>query len=298
MPQGEHIELHRKRNGFRLDYHEKKRKKEARSVHKRAAFAQKALGLKAKMYSKKRHAEKATMKKTIAMHQQRDNKHKAEDGAPQSAVPAYLLEREQVQKPFLLLKCSALSRLSCKSQSSPNLLGNLTKQKVVYIGGSRKGAQQHNQAEEEREGGQMGGSSSKGDLSISSICKFTCQVLGAAPHKVSHWVAMNDSGVAAQVRPVAEDEMFKVLHSGKRKKKAWKRMVTKVTFVGPSFTRKPPKYERFIRPSGEHSCLLEMCAVLGHLWWQHLCPSHHIFGSRMTLYLCRSAYEEGTCDAP
>lgn len=32
--------------------------------------------------------------------------------------------------------------------------------------------------------------------------------------------------------------------------KQWKRMVTKVTFVGPGFTRKPPKYERFIRPSG------------------------------------------------
>ena len=30
--------------------------------------------------------------------------------------------------------------------------------------------------------------------------------------------------------------------------KAWKRMVTKVTFVGEGFTRKPPKYERFIRP--------------------------------------------------
>ena len=27
-------------------------------------------------------------------------------------------------------------------------------------------------------------------------------------------------------------------------------MVTKVTFVGESFTRKPPKYERFIRPTG------------------------------------------------
>jgi len=27
-------------------------------------------------------------------------------------------------------------------------------------------------------------------------------------------------------------------------------MVTKVTFVGPTFTRKPPKYERFIRPTG------------------------------------------------
>lgn len=53
-----------------------------------------------------------------------------------------------------------------------------------------------------------------------------------------------------QVRPIAEDEMFKVLKSGKRQKKSWKRMITKVTFVGPGFTRKPPKYERFIRPTG------------------------------------------------
>lgn len=60
-----------------------------------------------------------------------------------------------------------------------------------------------------------------------------------------------------QVRPVAEDEMFRVLKSGKRKKKSWKRMVTKVTFVGQGFTRKPPKYERFIRPSGECNSLLQ-----------------------------------------
>jgi ribosome biogenesis protein NSA2 len=53
-----------------------------------------------------------------------------------------------------------------------------------------------------------------------------------------------------KVRPVAEDEMFKVLRSGKRGKKSWKRMITKVTVVGPGFTRKPPKYERFIRPTG------------------------------------------------
>jgi ribosome biogenesis protein NSA2 len=45
--------------------------------------------------------------------------------------------------------------------------------------------------------------------------------------------------------------MFKVLKSGKRGKKSWKRMITKVTFVGPGFTRKPPKYERFIRPTGQ-----------------------------------------------
>jgi len=53
-----------------------------------------------------------------------------------------------------------------------------------------------------------------------------------------------------KVRGVAEDEMFKVMKTGKRQKKAWKRMVTKVTFVGQGFTRKPPKYERFIRPTG------------------------------------------------
>jgi ribosome biogenesis protein NSA2 len=51
-----------------------------------------------------------------------------------------------------------------------------------------------------------------------------------------------------KVRPVTDDEMFKVLRTGKRKAKAWKRMVTKVTFVGENFTRKPPKYERFVRP--------------------------------------------------
>ena len=27
-------------------------------------------------------------------------------------------------------------------------------------------------------------------------------------------------------------------------------MINKVTFVGENFSRKPPKYERFIRPSG------------------------------------------------
>lgn len=73
-----------------------------------------------------------------------------------------------------------------------------------------------------------------------------------------------------KVRAVGENEVFKVLKTGKRRRKcfnltipqpalespspylpagkAWKRMVTKVCFVGEGFTRKPPKYERFIRP--------------------------------------------------
>lgn len=53
-----------------------------------------------------------------------------------------------------------------------------------------------------------------------------------------------------KVKAVGEDEVFKVVKTGRSKKKAWKRMVTKVCYVGEGFTRKPPKYERFIRPMG------------------------------------------------
>ena len=53
-----------------------------------------------------------------------------------------------------------------------------------------------------------------------------------------------------KVKPIADDEMFRQMRSGKRQKKNWKRMITKVTFVGDAYTRKAPKYERFIRPTG------------------------------------------------
>lgn len=44
--------------------------------------------------------------------------------------------------------------------------------------------------------------------------------------------------------------MFSILKTGKRGRKAWKRIINKATFVPENHTRKPPKYERFIRPSG------------------------------------------------
>ncbi|KAI1847351.1 hypothetical protein JX265_013796 [Neoarthrinium moseri] len=54
-----------------------------------------------------------------------------------------------------------------------------------------------------------------------------------------------------KVKGISEEEMFKVISTGKKTaKKGWKRMVTKPTFVGPDFTRRPVKYERFIRPMG------------------------------------------------
>ena len=53
-----------------------------------------------------------------------------------------------------------------------------------------------------------------------------------------------------KVAPMSEAQMFQVMKTGKRKKKAWKRVVNKATFVPEDFVRKPPKYERYIRPSG------------------------------------------------
>ena len=177
MAQGDLIELARMRHGQRMDHAERARKRAARAPKRAAAAARNTLGLKGKILAKKNYAEKATMKKTLAMHAARDQKRKAGDAddAGKSAVPAYLLERQQSDR--------------------AKVLSNTVKQK-------RK-------------------------------------------EKAGRWEVP-----LPKVKPMAQDEAFRVLRSGKRKAKAWKRMVTKVTFVGPEFTRKPPKYERFIRPTG------------------------------------------------
>uniref|UniRef100_A0A7S2EES3 Ribosome biogenesis protein NSA2 homolog n=1 Tax=Trieres chinensis TaxID=1514140 RepID=A0A7S2EES3_TRICV len=175
MPQHEHMERHRKLHGRRFDAAERERKREARLVHKRSEFAQKVHGLRAKLYNERRFKEKATMRKTISKHDQRNNKHANDDKVAEGAVPAYLLDREGV--------------------SRAKVLSNTVKQK-------RK-------------------------------------------DKAGKWEVP-----IPRVKPVADDEMFKVMRTGSKKAKAWKRVVTKCTFVGENFTRKPPKYERFIRPTG------------------------------------------------
>ncbi|XP_076065968.1 NSA2 ribosome biogenesis factor-like IP259 [Oratosquilla oratoria] len=173
MPQNEYIELAQKRHGRRLDYEERKRKREAREPHTRAEKAKKLRGLKAKMYNKERHAEKVQMKKTLKAHEEKQTKQKDQDAVPSGSVPSYLLDRE--------------------GQSRAKVLSNMIKQKRKEKAG-------------------------KWDVPL------------------------------PKVRAQAEAEVFRVLKTGKRKKKAWKRMVTKVTYVGDQFTRKPPKFERFIRP--------------------------------------------------
>lgn len=175
MPQGEYIEQHRKRHGERLDAPERKRKKEAREVHVRAKFARRVHGIRAKLHNQKRFKEKATMRKTIAAHEEKDGRARNDDGSAEGAVPAYLLDREGV--------------------SRAKILSNTVKQKRAEKAG-----------------------------------KWTVPI--------------------PKVRPVADDEMFKAQMSGKRKKKSWKRVVNKITFVDDNYTRKNPKYERFIRPTG------------------------------------------------
>ena len=79
MPQNEYMEKHKKRHGERPDTEERARKRQAREGHKRSEFAQKVHGIRAKLYHQKRFKEKATMRKTISMHQERDNKHANDD---------------------------------------------------------------------------------------------------------------------------------------------------------------------------------------------------------------------------
>eukprot|EP00700_Malawimonas_jakobiformis_P000860 EC719694.1.p2 GENE.EC719694.1~~EC719694.1.p2 ORF type:complete len:100 (+),score=13.45 EC719694.1:69-368(+) len=90
MPQNEHIELHRKRYGRKFDYEERKRKKEARQAHTRALYAQRIHGLRAKLYNKQRFQEKAEMRKTIAMHEERSNKHADDEKDSRRCSPRIL----------------------------------------------------------------------------------------------------------------------------------------------------------------------------------------------------------------
>eukprot|EP00916_Digyalum_oweni_P001842 GHVL01003529.1.p1 GENE.GHVL01003529.1~~GHVL01003529.1.p1 ORF type:complete len:261 (+),score=39.95 GHVL01003529.1:27-809(+) len=175
MPQNEHIELYRKRFGYRLDHFERKRKKEAREPHRISTTSKKLRGIKAKLFNKKRYTEKAALKRSIKLHQEKDAKEKDDETVPKGAVPAYLLDREGV--------------------SRTKVLSNMIKQK-------RK-------------------------------------------EKAGKWQVP-----IPKVKAMSEEEMFKIMRSGKRKKKVWKRVINKATFVGEDFTRKPPKYERYIRPTG------------------------------------------------
>ncbi|VDM11737.1 unnamed protein product [Wuchereria bancrofti] len=174
MPQNEHIELHRKRHGRRLDYEERLRKRNARAGHEHSQYAKKIRGRKAKLYHKKRYAEKVEMRRLIRQHEEKKQTGTSEE-PERGVVPAYLLDRKQ--------------------QTTGKVLSSMIKQKRKEKAG-----------------------------------KYQVPI--------------------PTVKAVSDAEAFKVVKTGKTRRKGWKRMVTKVTFVGESFTRKPAKFERFIRPMG------------------------------------------------
>jgi ribosome biogenesis protein NSA2 len=151
------------------------RKREARSVHDVSTKSQKLTGLKGKLHAKERYKEKANMRKAIKAHEEKNATSDAPKQKEEGAIPAYLLDRNEVNR--------------------TKVLSNMIKQK-------RK-------------------------------------------EKAGKWKVPVE-----KVKAMSEEEMFKVMKSGKRKQKAWKRMINKVTFVSKDFVRKPPKYERFIRPTG------------------------------------------------
>lgn len=169
------MDLFKKRYGQRFDREERIRKREARSVHEIAEKSQELHGLKGKLHAKQRYKEKAAMRKAIKAHEEKSATVEEPKQKQEGAVPAYLLDRNEVNR--------------------TKVLSNMIKQK-------RK-------------------------------------------EKAGKWKVPVE-----KVKAMSEEEMFKVMKSGKRKQKAWKRLINKVTFVSRDFVRKPPKYERFIRPTG------------------------------------------------
>lgn len=192
------MERHKKRHGVRMDKMERDRKREARKAHKISEFAQKSFGLRAKLFNQKRFKEKAAMRKTLALHKEGSNKH-ANDDKVTDGKTFHIL--------FWVYICTANSRICLSTGAVPAYLldrENVTRAKILS-----------NTVKQKRK------------------------------EKAGKWTVP-----IPKVKPIADDEMFKQMASGKRQKKNWKRMITKVTFVGDAYTRKAPKFERFIRPTG------------------------------------------------
>jgi hypothetical protein len=143
-------------HSLRLDHEERARKRRARESHKQSQSAQKFTGLRAKLYQKKRHAEKIQMKKQIRAHEERTVKSAAPSEPSSTPLPQYLLDRTQPT--------------SAKALSSA--IKNKRNEKAA---------------------------------------RFSVPL--------------------PRVRGIAEEEMFKVVKTGKKTaKKGWKRMITKPTF--------------------------------------------------------------------
>jgi ribosome biogenesis protein NSA2 len=96
------MELYKKRYGQRFDHEERMRKREARSVHDASKKAQELVGIKGKIYAKQRYKDKIKMKKNIKAHEEKEATAKEEKKKDEGAVPAYLLDRNEVNRTKVL----------------------------------------------------------------------------------------------------------------------------------------------------------------------------------------------------
>jgi ribosome biogenesis protein NSA2 len=102
MPQNDYMDLFKKRFGKRFDHEERTRKKEARKVKDIATKAKGLHGIKGKIFAKERYKEKVAMRKTIKAHEQKDATVKDQKEKTDGAVPAYLLDRNEVNRTKVL----------------------------------------------------------------------------------------------------------------------------------------------------------------------------------------------------
>ena len=96
------MDLWKKRYGKRFDAEERQRKKEARSVHENSKKSQELHGIKGKLHAKERYKEKAKMRKTIKAHEEKDATVKTPKTGEDGAIPAYLLDRNEVNRTKVL----------------------------------------------------------------------------------------------------------------------------------------------------------------------------------------------------
>ncbi|KAG0440664.1 Ribosome biogenesis protein NSA2 [Dictyocoela muelleri] len=169
MPQNEYIEDYIKKHGYRLNYTEKKRKKEARTKNMIKKLAQSLKGIKAKIFAQKQKVKKIEERRKVRV-QSVDFDTKVYE--TNMAIPGFLMDRDNIT-------------------NFPNLNSKIKEQRKEMCS------------------------------------KYQVPV--------------------PRVQGISEMETFKSITTGKKKGKHWKRMVLKPTFVG-EYTRKPPMYERFIRP--------------------------------------------------
>jgi|TARA_B110001450_G_C17512599_1_gene437044 ribosome biogenesis protein NSA2 len=102
MPQNDYMDLFKKRFGKRFDHENRQRKKEARAVKDIATKAKGLHGIKGKIFAKERYKEKVAMRKTIKAHEQKDATVKDQKEKVDGAVPAYLLDRNEVNRTKVL----------------------------------------------------------------------------------------------------------------------------------------------------------------------------------------------------